>query len=128
MGNSTANYGLIKPSEEDYYNVEDFNGNADVIDGELNNLNTKLNRTKYEIGTVTLTNTKQYPFTDSEQTITLATTRDNLDYVVVAEVLSANGSCELQPAYDKQLNAFKLKFLGSATTAYIKYFVQGGLE
>ncbi len=101
---------------------------AGIMNNNLAEIDQKFEDRKYEIGTVTLTNTKQYPFTDSEQTITLATTRDNLDYVVVAEVLSADGSCELQPAYDKQLNAFKLKFLGSATTADIKFFVQGGLE
>ena len=32
MAAETANYGLKKPSAEDFYNIEDFNWNADVID------------------------------------------------------------------------------------------------
>ena len=35
MAAETANYGLKKPSAEDFYNIEDFNWNADVIDAEL---------------------------------------------------------------------------------------------
>ncbi len=35
MSTNTTNYGLIKPSEEDYYNIEDFNGNIDIVDCEL---------------------------------------------------------------------------------------------
>ncbi len=35
MSKLTENYGLIKPEDTDYYNVEDFNGNADIIDEEM---------------------------------------------------------------------------------------------
>ena len=35
MAAETANYGLKKPSAEDFYNIEDFNWNADGIDAEL---------------------------------------------------------------------------------------------
>ncbi len=31
----TVNYGLKKPGGEDYFNIEDFNGNTDIIDGKL---------------------------------------------------------------------------------------------
>lgn len=31
----TTNYNLIKPGEEDFYRIDDFNKNADVIDQEL---------------------------------------------------------------------------------------------
>lgn len=31
----TTNYGLLKPDPEDFYNIEDFNNNMDVIDEEL---------------------------------------------------------------------------------------------
>jgi hypothetical protein len=33
--NTTPNLGLKKPAQEDFYNVEDFNYNADIIDTEL---------------------------------------------------------------------------------------------
>lgn len=32
---TTTNYGIKKPGASDYYNVEDFNGNADIVDTEL---------------------------------------------------------------------------------------------
>ena len=35
MAAETANYGLKKPGAEVFYNIEDFNWNADVIDAEL---------------------------------------------------------------------------------------------
>lgn len=31
----TPNYGLKKPEQDDFYNVEDFNENADIIDQKL---------------------------------------------------------------------------------------------
>ena len=38
MATKTPNYGLTKPAGSDYYNVEDFNGNADLIDAALKKL------------------------------------------------------------------------------------------
>lgn len=34
----TKNYNLKKPSEEDFYNVNDFNSNSEIVDTELNKL------------------------------------------------------------------------------------------
>jgi len=31
----TKNFGLKKPNQEDFYNVDDFNYNADIIDAQL---------------------------------------------------------------------------------------------
>lgn len=39
MAINTNNYNLKKPSSEDFYNVEDQNGNMDIIDQELKRLN-----------------------------------------------------------------------------------------
>lgn len=39
MAKNTSNYNLKKPSSEDFYNVEDQNGNMDIIDQELKRLN-----------------------------------------------------------------------------------------
>lgn len=39
---NTPNYGLRKPGQEDFYNVDDFNANADIMDTELKNLDTEL--------------------------------------------------------------------------------------
>lgn len=35
MATNTGNYKLKKPAAEDFYNIEDFNLNADIIDAEL---------------------------------------------------------------------------------------------
>ena len=35
MADYTENYNLKKPAETDYYNIVDFNGNADIIDAAL---------------------------------------------------------------------------------------------
>lgn len=40
--NKTSNYNLLKPSPEDFYNVENMNANMDIIDQELKNTNTTL--------------------------------------------------------------------------------------
>lgn len=38
MATETTNYGLKKPDAEDFYNVEDFNGNFDKVDAALKGL------------------------------------------------------------------------------------------
>jgi len=47
----TPNYGLKKPAQIDFYDVDDFNHNADIIDEELkkvsNEIETKIN-TEFE--------------------------------------------------------------------------------
>ena len=35
MATFTQNYNLKKPDQQDFYNVEDFNNNADIIDEKL---------------------------------------------------------------------------------------------
>ena len=41
MADYTPNYNLKKPSQDDFFDVDDFNGNSDIIDTALNNkLNT----------------------------------------------------------------------------------------
>lgn len=40
----TPNYNLKKPAAEDFYNVNDYNENADIIDAELSN---KVNKSEY---------------------------------------------------------------------------------
>ena len=44
MATYTTNYNFKKPAQEDFYNVEDFNGNADVIDKQLKEVSDKADR------------------------------------------------------------------------------------
>lgn len=41
MANTTY-YNLNKPEQEEFYDVADFNANADIIDTELHNLDEKI--------------------------------------------------------------------------------------
>ncbi len=80
-----------------------------------------------EYGTVTLNNTKKYPFTNATTTIKLGTLRSTTEYHVSIEVVSSSGGLvEFAEAYDRQLNGFKVRFTGSARSATLKYCVTGG--
>lgn len=52
MSTETTNYNLKKPDAEDFYNVDDFNGNADIIDQTMHELSEglakKLDSTDFE--------------------------------------------------------------------------------
>ncbi|WP_421663372.1 hypothetical protein [Lysinibacillus telephonicus] len=55
----TTNYGLKKPEQTDFYNVQDFNDNADIIDQKLKenadnivSQGEKLERHQEEIGNI----------------------------------------------------------------------------
>ena len=39
MSTNTPNYNLKKPASTDFYNIADFNGNADIIDAQLKSIN-----------------------------------------------------------------------------------------
>lgn len=80
-----------------------------------------------EIQTVTLTNTKKFPFNDSAYTVSLVTTRKTLNYDVSWEVVSANGNVGDITVFDKQLNGFKIAFDGSATSVTLKLRIKGGM-
>jgi hypothetical protein len=42
MSEQTTYYGFKKPHKDDFYNVEDYNNNLDVIDSGLNTINENL--------------------------------------------------------------------------------------
>lgn len=42
----TKNYNLKKPSEEDFYNVNDFNSNSEIVDTELKKLDLEFLKLK----------------------------------------------------------------------------------
>lgn len=80
-----------------------------------------------ETMTVTLTNTQEYPFNNSVQTVSLAQTRNHLDYTVAAEVAEYSGGFpgEIEISA-KLLNGFKVAFTGSAKSVTVKLYVKGG--
>ena len=81
-----------------------------------------------EVIPVSLTNTKVYPFNNSDKLITLTKIRDNLDYTVFVEIVSKVGELGEIKVFDKQVNGFKVKYTGSATSVELKIYVRGGLK
>jgi hypothetical protein len=81
-----------------------------------------------ETGTITLVNTKDYPFNDSVRTVALKTSRNSRDYLVQTEVVSAAGEVGDVIVSGKAVNGFKIAFTGSAKQAVISYHVTGGLD
>lgn len=81
---------------------------------------------KGEIVDATLTNTKSYPFNNSEVTVSLETTRDYTTYEVKPEILDGSnlGNIEI---YDKQTNGFKARYTGSAESAELRFHIRGGM-
>jgi len=53
MSTFTENYNLIKPQEEDYYDVQDFNENFDAIDAQMMATETAVAGVSEKIGTPT---------------------------------------------------------------------------
>ena len=82
---------------------------------------------QFEAGVTSITNARTYPFNGSFATVVLAAPRATLDYTVQVELESANGNVQGLEVYDKQLNGFKIRYDGSATTV-VKYYVTGGMQ
>jgi hypothetical protein len=76
---------------------------------------------------ITLTNTKKFPFNDSQQYIALITPRATLNYDVNWEITSATGNVGDIVVSDKQLNGFKIAHDGSASSVTLKLRIKGGM-
>lgn len=80
-----------------------------------------------EVQTVTLTNTKSYPFNNSDVTVALETARNDTNYTVEATVGDHEGCVGDVTVHDQALNGFKVKYDGSATSATITLRIKGGM-
>jgi hypothetical protein len=92
-------------------------------------INSQADETTPEIGTVTLTNTAKFPFSNSKQTVTLVKRRKTLNYEVA--ILSAVAS-DAKPIGDilianRQLNGFSIQYSGSSASVTISYRITGGI-
>ena len=76
---------------------------------------------------LTLTNTRKYPFNNSQQTLSLNKMRNALTYSVEVEIESSAGEVGDIAISAKQLNGFKIKYDGSATTASLILRIKGGM-
>lgn len=76
---------------------------------------------------ITLNNTQEYPFNNSEQTVTLSAPRYTSDYFVIPETIETDGEVGEYEVSEKLLNGFKLAFTGSAKTVKARCHVIGGM-
>lgn len=79
-----------------------------------------------EMGTITLSNGKMWPFNNSEQIVVFQKEKKSLNYRVHVEVLGEVPNVGEIRVYGKQLNGFKLAYTGSAPSVRFQYFAQGG--
>lgn len=98
---------------------------------ELDQLGTQLNVQMQklrvvETGTVTLTNSQEYPFNDSKRTVALEVAQANAYYLVDTEIVSATGNPGEIIVSDRMTNGFAIGFTGSASSVTVKYIVIGG--
>jgi len=76
-----------------------------------------------EIGVVKLTNTKEYPFNNSETTVALKFEQADTEYAVLTEKLAPFDGVGEVCVFDKAVNGFKIAFNGSAKSADVRYLV-----
>ncbi len=79
-----------------------------------------------EEGTVTLTNSKKFPFNDSKVSVALANRQKDQKYIVIPEISTASGDAGEIEVTDKAVNGFKIAFNGGAKSVTVKYYVIGG--
>ncbi|MEG1562163.1 MAG: hypothetical protein RR365_00720 [Bacteroides sp.] len=87
-----------------------------------------LDAVKGESIDITMTNSRAYPFNNSQKTISLTQKKTTNDYVVEIELISATGGGVGDFVItDKLLNGFKLAFTGAATSVVAICRVKGGI-
>lgn len=79
-----------------------------------------------ESGTVSMTSAGEYPFPGTSVTIQLAKERPKLDYQVEWELVDSNGPVSEVVISKRYSDRFDAYYVGSATTATLRYFVTGG--
>lgn len=77
---------------------------------------------------VTLTNTQEYPFNNSQKMVQFPESRNNMDYTIEPEIVSRTGGEVGDILFsDKLLNGFKVAYSGSATKVVLNLYVRGGI-
>jgi hypothetical protein len=76
-------------------------------------------------GDVTLTNTKQYPFNDSETIVPLGSTLGSADYIVLTQTPDCGDAGDIIVS-GRARNGFKLRYTGGAKSVRVRYVVTGG--
>ncbi len=97
------------------------------LDASNTTLTAQMQRLRVvETGTVTLTNSLEFPFNNSKRTVALQATQENTDYLVVVDVGDFTGNVGDIVVTDKMTNGFAIQHTGSASSVEVDYFVIGG--
>lgn len=98
-----------------------------ALDASNTTLNAQMQRLRVvETGTVTLTNSQEFPFNNSKRTVALQTAQANTDYLVVVDIGEFTGNVGDIVVTDKMTNGFAIQHTGSASSVEVDYFVIGG--
>ena len=93
----------------------------------LRQLSDKVDAQAGEQIEVTLTNSQQYPFNNSNKAVQLGTNRNKKNYTVLVEVLSSEGGGVGEILVtNKLLNGFQIAYTGAASSVTVNCIVQGG--
>lgn len=97
------------------------------LDADNTQLKTQMQKLRVvETGSVTLTNSQEFPFNNSKRTVALQTAQANADYLVVTEIMDFTGNVGDIVITDKMTNGFAIQHTGSASSVEVDYFVIGG--
>lgn len=80
-----------------------------------------------EEGSVSLSNKQAFPFNDSVKSVSLTKRQPDTKYIVIYEIVSAQGNPGEIKISDKLVNGFKIEYTGSASSVVVKYAVIGGV-
>lgn len=112
-----------------FNNMEDgiYGAHEELVsqDTRITNLESYANP---ETGSVTLTNTDEFPFNNSAVSVPLTNERDNLNYIVEVIKVEPTGNPGEIEVSDRQVNGFKMAFTGSASSVKVTYAVIGGYD
>ena len=75
------------------------------------------------VGTANLTNSLEFPFNNSQQSVSIGATLDNTYYEVQTTVTAFTGNVGEIEVSDKLTNGFKLGFTGSASSVTVAWVV-----
>ena len=80
-----------------------------------------------EVVRVTLSNTQQYPFNNSQTTVPLSKETHKTNYTVLVEVISSTGGGVGDVRItDRAVNGFKISYSGAATSVTLDCYIRGG--
>lgn len=128
MATFTEHYNLIKPSEEDYYDVQDFNENMDAIDGQMMETAAEVDGIGEKIGTAADEGTetvfgKLNQISGGMTGVQLVKSIQHVTYSTSYDSDSDSGSCSIRAVDPKRCFVIFERLYDSSNsgTAYISY-------